>query len=122
MEHSRTEHARQTRLDPELTRCSAVHLLLCPRNRLETRICSAPLALSEAPQQLSSKRSSKSSSSSSFKMTSQLQYYQSQLEKMVDQPGVVNDLLTQLETKTKVKKIYLAYGECRATTSTWMME
>ncbi len=49
---------------------------------------------------------------SNCKMTSQLQYYQAQLEKVVEQPGVVNELLTKLEAKTKVKKIYLAYGEC----------
>ncbi len=44
-------------------------------------------------------------------MTSSLQYYQDQFEKLVNKPGPVNELLAAAEEKTKVKKIYIAYGE-----------
>ena len=43
-------------------------------------------------------------------MSGQLQYYQAQFEKFIEQPGVVNDALTFLQKKTQVKKAYIAYG------------
>ena len=43
-------------------------------------------------------------------MSGQLQYYQAQFEKFIEQPGVVNDALTYLQKKTQVKKAYIAYG------------
>ena len=44
-------------------------------------------------------------------MSSSIAYYNDQLEKWISNPGPVNNGLTFLEEKTKVKKIYLAYGE-----------
>ena len=44
------------------------------------------------------------------KMSGQLQYYQAQFEKFIEQPGVVNDALTYAQNKTQVKKAYIAYG------------
>ena len=44
-------------------------------------------------------------------MSSSVQYYQDQLDKWISRPGPVNNGLTFLEDKTKVKKVYLAYGE-----------
>ena len=43
-------------------------------------------------------------------MSGQLQYYQAQFEKFIEQPGVVNDALTYVQNKTQVKKAYIAYG------------
>jgi len=43
-------------------------------------------------------------------MTSQLDYYKAQFEKLLTRPGPVNDILTLAEQKTQVKKVYIAYG------------
>ena len=43
-------------------------------------------------------------------MSGQLQYYQAQFEKFIEQPGAVNDALTYAQNKTQVKKAYIAYG------------
>ncbi len=45
-------------------------------------------------------------------MSGTVAYYQSQLEKALDRPGVVCDALNFLQSKTQVKKIYIAYGTC----------
>ena len=47
-------------------------------------------------------------------MSGQVQYYQAQFEKFIEQPGVVNDALTFLQKKTQVKKAYIAYGTIQA--------
>ena len=44
-------------------------------------------------------------------MSGQVQYYQDQFEKVVNRPGPLNDALAFAEEKTKVKKVYIAYGE-----------
>ena len=46
-------------------------------------------------------------------MSGQVQYYQAQFEKFIEQPGVVNDALTFVQNKTQVKKAYIAYGTIR---------
>jgi len=53
-------------------------------------------------------------------MSGQLQYYQAQFEKFIEQPGVVNDALTFLQKKTQVKKAYIAYGVI-AVVTLWLM-
>ena len=40
-----------------------------------------------------------------------MQYYQEQLEKLLNKPGPLKDALDLAEEKTKVKRIYIAYGE-----------
>merc|ERR1711934_807859 len=54
------------------------------------------------------------------KMSGQLQYYQAQFEKFIEQPGVVNDALTFVQNKTQVKKAYIAYGVI-AVVTLWLM-
>lgn len=39
-----------------------------------------------------------------------MQYYQEQLEKLLNKPGPLKDALDLAEEKTKVKRIYIAYG------------
>jgi len=53
-------------------------------------------------------------------MSGQLQYYQAQFEKFIEQPGVVNDALTFVQNKTQVKKAYIAYGVI-AVVTLWLM-
>ena len=36
--------------------------------------------------------------------------YQDKLEKLLRQPGAINDLMATTEKKTGVQRIYLAYG------------
>jgi len=43
-------------------------------------------------------------------MAAQFQYYQDQFEKLLNKDGPVNNVLSMAEDKTKVKKVYIAYG------------
>merc|ERR1712117_241191 len=63
---------------------------------------------------------SESSPFNPSKMSGQLQYYQAQFEKFIEQPGVVNDALTYVQNKTQVKKAYIAYGVI-AVVTLWLM-
>ena len=37
-------------------------------------------------------------------------YYQAQFEKFIEQPGIVDDVLTSVQNKTQVRKAHIAYG------------
>jgi receptor expression-enhancing protein 5/6 len=43
-------------------------------------------------------------------MSASITHYQAQFEKFIDQPGVVGNILSAAQNKTKVKKAYIAYG------------
>jgi len=44
-------------------------------------------------------------------MTAFLEQYRAGLEKALNEPGVINDLLAKAEQRTGVKRIYLALGK-----------